>query len=489
MSETFDEAWRRRELRVLAGYDLAGRNEAEVRADFIDPLLRLLGYGPGTRHEVLRERELRLAPPVRKIGSHVLKIDYEPTVFGRRLWIIEAKRPQEDLFADEHVGQAWSYATDPRIAVPLMVLCDGVRLAVFDLTTESWQDPVFDAAKVDLPDRFDELFGWLGAPRVAEKVRRRQLEHLRLALESQVDLDALDRTIADVQAIVDEVRPNVVERRRQIRDEARERVRTAGAAAIEAAGMWGHAQDVNGPAAFRMADIDRAVEIVRASAPIVRVREFDNFERATTPKGQTESRMWFGLRAIRMGAAVLLCDDDGCGEHCEQAARQAARQHATGFADAPLLAAGYRLQRALGRTGWRMAPLMKPMLDEQAKRLVTELESEEWLRRDGEIGVTSYDSYRRVAELLPRMLLARLDPWDVETLNRTAAEYERSLDSLPKPPGFEQLQPATDPWYDSWADGDPLYEWSRIVLNNISARTGAGRPADLAAELAALYTR
>ena len=101
------------DLQLLADYNLSGRNDEEIRGDWIEPLLRLLGYGLGTRHRILRETQLTLDPPVRMLGSSRHRIDFVPTVFNRRLWIIEAKRPQENLFADEHLGQAWSYGTPP----------------------------------------------------------------------------------------------------------------------------------------------------------------------------------------------------------------------------------------------------------------------------------------------------------------------------------------------------------------------------------------
>jgi type I site-specific restriction endonuclease len=195
-----------RDLTHLAEYDFTDRNEAEIRGDWIEPLLRLLGYGLGTRHRVNRETQLQLRPPTRMIGSSRIEIDFVPTVFGHRLWIIEAKRPQDDLFSGDHLGQAWSYATDPRVAVPLMVLCDGRRLAVFDVTRANWDTPIFDAPKATLPETFGELFATIGAPRVAEATRRRQLLHLREALEAQVDLDALEATVRDVQGIVDAAR-------------------------------------------------------------------------------------------------------------------------------------------------------------------------------------------------------------------------------------------------------------------------------------------
>jgi hypothetical protein len=476
----------RSDLEHLATYCFEGRNEAEIRGDWIEPLLRLLGYGLGTRHEIRRERNLALRPPARMIGSSRIEIDFVPTVFGQRLWIIEAKRPQDgdELFSDEHLGQAWSYATDPRIAVPLMVLCDGRRLGVFDVTRPEWDRPVFDKPKAELPAWFAEVFAWLGARRVAERVRQRQLAHLRTALEAQVDLDALDRTLTEVKTIVDETRPVVRERREEIRREARERAQARGTAARDAAGLWGHAQHLNMRWLYSTAaDVDQAVSLVRRCPPMLRIREFEYFEKATTPKGVRHTRMWFWVRVARLGCAVLLVDDEGCREHCRDAALQAARAHATGFANDELGAAAYRLQRLLGPLSWRIAAHSKTTLDAAARRLLGSLEAEEWLRLDGEIGVTSEAAYKRTAFLTASAILARISPWDVATVTQAANTVEHLLARLPKLTALDDLQPAGNPWLESWLHSDPLRDASARTLQSLAARIEEPVAAALAAEL------
>jgi hypothetical protein len=472
-----------RDLEALAAYDFTGRNEAEIRGDWIEPLLRLLGYGLATRHQDLRERVFRLQPPTRMVGSSRLEIDFVPTVFGHWLWVIEAKRPQGDLFEDEHLGQAWSYATDPRVRVPLMVLCDGARLAVFDVTRVDWDTPLWDRPKADLADHFDELFSFLGAPRVAEKIRQLQMAHLQQALEAQIDLKALDETIAEVQSMVDEIRPRVSERREEIRREARERLDGAAKAAVDAAGMWGHAQAVNGPHFFRWADVDRAAELVQRQAVQNRQREFDDIERATTPKNEEHSRMWFPLRVLRMLCAALLIEDSGCGDYCRQVALDAAHSHAAGFAKDPLLAEVYRLQKTLGPLGWRLAAASKSLLDEQAAQLEARLEVEEWLRLDGEIGITATDSYVRAARLWPIVIQSSIKPWTPDTVRQAADAVEELLGRLPTPPGFEHLQPAADPWMNSWLNGDPLRTDSEFVLRQFSERVGSPNLREFAVKL------
>ena len=473
------------DVQHLAAYDFEGRNEDEIRGDWIEPLLRLLGYGLGTDNRIQRGTSLALQPPTRMLGSRRIAVDFIPTVRGHRLWIIEAKRPQESLFDNEHLGQAWSYATDPRVHVPLIVLCDGTRIGIFDVTKVEWDEPVFDRLKEELPQHFGELFQLLGAPNVAESVRRRQLVHLRDALEAQVDLGALDRTGEDIAAMLSEVRPMVVQRRKEIREQVRIRAVQQGQKALDAAGMWGLAQHVNGPFFYRQSELDQAVGLVRDQSPDLRTQEFDLMMAATTPAGERHSRMWFPMRVLRMAAAITLSEDEGCGAHCREIARQAAHQHSTAFGDDPLLAEVYRLQRLLGPLGWRLAANAKNAIDAQAQVLVDTLDAEAWLKLDAQVGVSAQDLYVRTARLSPRMILAGVHPWNTETISATADGVQLLLESLLKPAGLAALQPAGDPWMNSWLTGDPVRSLSAWVLEDLAGRMVSGPIADLIAELRA----
>ncbi len=193
--------------------------------------------------------------------------------------------------------------------------------------------------------------------------------------------------------------------------------------------------------------------------------------------------MWFPLRTLRMGAAALLAADEGCAEHCREIALEAARQHAQGFAAHPLLAAVYRLQRLLGPLGWRMAANSKAMLDKQAQELASSLEVEEWLRLDGQLGVTATDNYLRVARLLPIMIQAQIKDWSTSGLTAKADEIEMLLERLPTPSGFDHLQPAGDPWLNSWLTGDPLAKLSLTVIDGVPARASSGAVKELATRM------
>jgi hypothetical protein len=121
-------------LDFLARFDFEGHDEQSIRDQWISLLLRMLGYGlEGT---VMRPKVLKLRPPLRKQGYHSWRLDYAPTVHRVGLWIMEAKHPKENPFSETHLGQAWWYATDPRVNVPMMVMTNGRRLGVFDLVQE-----------------------------------------------------------------------------------------------------------------------------------------------------------------------------------------------------------------------------------------------------------------------------------------------------------------------------------------------------------------
>jgi hypothetical protein len=149
--------------------------------------------------------------------------------------------------------------------------------------------------------------------------------------------------------------------------------------------------------------------------------------------------------------------------------------------------ATYRLQRALGRLGWRMAALNQSKFDDVAAKLADTLDAEEWLRRDGEIGLTAYDQYKRTARLLPTMIQASVSPWTLEVITGVAAEVEGQLEQMAKPAGFEDRQPIGDPWLESWKDGDPLRDLSTVLLKDLSGRTESERARTLAEELLGLF--
>jgi hypothetical protein len=184
-----------------------------------------------------------------------------------------------------------------------------------------------------------------------------------------------------------------------------------------------------------------------------------------------------------MGCAILLSEDEGCGEICRGAAHQAGRDHASAFAGDDLKAASYELQCGLGPLGWRLAANQKPAIDEAAAEVANSLEAEEWLRLDAEFGLTGLASYKFQALMGPRAMLGRIDPWDVPTVRVASKVVRKLLEALPKPAGMEELQPIGDPWQESWLRGDPLRDASAATLQALARREDEPGPARLARAL------
>ncbi|WOH71129.1 type I restriction enzyme HsdR N-terminal domain-containing protein [Bradyrhizobium sp. NDS-1] len=125
-----------------------GMNEADIRAEIIDPLLRHLGYRSGTEFNIVRERALRY--PRRSLGR---KKPTDPEIKGRPdyilemrgvdRWIVEAKPPGFNISLDD-IEQAFSYAFLPEVAAGYFVLCNGKRFMIFKTIDGPTAPPLID---------------------------------------------------------------------------------------------------------------------------------------------------------------------------------------------------------------------------------------------------------------------------------------------------------------------------------------------------------
>ena len=108
------------------------RNEAETRAELIDPALRTAGWGVAPGSRVLREFHItkgRLLGAGRRANAEIA--DYVLIHHNQKLAVIEAKR--EELSEAEGVGQAKAYAA--KMAVPFAYATNGHGLYRIAMTT------------------------------------------------------------------------------------------------------------------------------------------------------------------------------------------------------------------------------------------------------------------------------------------------------------------------------------------------------------------
>lgn len=138
------------ELRRVEVLDVSSFTEAEVRAYVIDPIVRALGYSKGTDFSVDLEHKIGF------LGKNKFP-DYKLNLWQEDFWLIEAKRPRSDEGFDyKDLAQAIEYAGHPSINAALVVLCDGMKIEVFDRET-SLTESIVHIPRERITREFDKL--------------------------------------------------------------------------------------------------------------------------------------------------------------------------------------------------------------------------------------------------------------------------------------------------------------------------------------------
>lgn len=172
--------------------NIQGWNEAQTRAEVIDPIIRLLGYDVETDFKAERERTIEV------VGGHKA-LDYAMTAFSTDFWLIEAKRPDgAPAFERDAVYQALRYAAHPDVNAALMVLCDGDKLEVYD-REESLKGPVLSISRTELEARFDELRRLLAPWQQLFFERRRILRLIDRSFDHETHLGRLEEMVRAVE--------------------------------------------------------------------------------------------------------------------------------------------------------------------------------------------------------------------------------------------------------------------------------------------------
>lgn len=136
-------------------------NETQVRVDFIDPLMGLLGWDvhnrqgrPEAYRDVIHEDRV-------KVGGGTKAPDYGFYAGGQRRFFLEAKKPSVDIAGDlAPAVQLRRYAWSARL--PLSILTDFEELAVYDCRFEPDKGDSASTARLEFftYDRYAEPEVW-----------------------------------------------------------------------------------------------------------------------------------------------------------------------------------------------------------------------------------------------------------------------------------------------------------------------------------------
>lgn len=109
--------------------------ESSVREELISPLLKSLSYKAFGRNKILREKTI--THPFVTTGSTKRRLtnypDYLLEVNGRYAWVLDAKKPTQNIETGLNREQVYFYAIHPEINVQYYALCNGRAFILYQL--------------------------------------------------------------------------------------------------------------------------------------------------------------------------------------------------------------------------------------------------------------------------------------------------------------------------------------------------------------------
>src|SRR4051812_33805874 len=148
--------------------DDVGFKEDSVREELLHPLLQRLGYSASLPNQITRSPAL--THPFVYIGSkrHPVSIipDYLVKRDAKPFFIVDAKRPSENILQGRSVEQAYSYAIHKDVRVQMFALCNGRDFALFHVS--HWPALATFALK-ETDETWSTLAGFIGTRAVARE--------------------------------------------------------------------------------------------------------------------------------------------------------------------------------------------------------------------------------------------------------------------------------------------------------------------------------
>lgn len=107
--------------------------EDAVREEIVFPILKKLGYSASSNNRIIRSKNLQ--HPFCYFGTKKEMVniipDYTFEINGENKWILDAKRPTENITFGKNVSQAYSYAIHQEIQSEIFCLCNGKEISIF----------------------------------------------------------------------------------------------------------------------------------------------------------------------------------------------------------------------------------------------------------------------------------------------------------------------------------------------------------------------
>jgi hypothetical protein len=171
-------------------------NEAQLRADFLNPLFELLGWDiENTAEKSNNEREVLLEEPLKKDAkSNTKKPDYTFRLFSERKFFLEAKKPSVKIESDnESAKQIRRYGYSAKLKIS--ALSNFEYLAIYDCSEKVEPSDDVNKCRISLyhfseyAEKFEELKYLLGQKTVYTGEFDKEWEHI----EDKIKLHGVDK--------------------------------------------------------------------------------------------------------------------------------------------------------------------------------------------------------------------------------------------------------------------------------------------------------
>lgn len=202
------------ELKRLSEIDFSTYTEADVREEYIVPLLIMLGYRKDLDYSVEREESFSLNDAFNiSIGSRKIRLDYLFSVRKQYFWLIDAKTGKEEKeIANEDIFQAYFYSLHPEIDATYFAVCNGWHFNLYERDKLSNSlEPIISIKSSEIKDRFLEIDKYIGSTQILSTLKEFLLNKIKKVLSAEIMPERLDEFLNETRNKIRQIRPTVLE--------------------------------------------------------------------------------------------------------------------------------------------------------------------------------------------------------------------------------------------------------------------------------------
>lgn len=206
------------ELERLSKLDFSNYSEADVREEYLVPIMTMLGYRKELDYSVSREESFGLHKLFLSVGSNRVRLDYLCSLRKQYFWLIDAKEGKGSTnnssldLRDRDVQQAYFYSLHHEINCRYFAVSNGWYFNLYDRDDLNEElTPLLSVKYTELKGRFLEIDFYIGSSQLLPNLKAKALQHIEKVLSAEVNLHRLDEFKLEVERSCDRVRPTVLE--------------------------------------------------------------------------------------------------------------------------------------------------------------------------------------------------------------------------------------------------------------------------------------